>query len=195
MLYPGLNASESAALDSVAKDLATSPEWLWEVMNFESRLNPKAANPKSSAKGLIQFLDSTAKSLGYKSSQDLVNKHPTFTSQVKGPVRAYFLPGKPYASRQSLYMKVFYPAARAVPPDTTFKTLYAKHGGNYTSFASANPGIVTVADYVNKALKNARAKWPIATVKTVAVASGGLLFLAAAATFYFLATSGTGDPA
>lgn len=173
MTYPGLTASESADLDKVAKDISTEPEWLWEVMNFESRLNPKAANPLSSAKGLIQFIDSTARGLGYKSSADLVAKHPTFSSQLKGPVRAYFLSDRPYTTRQSLQMKVFYPAARHVPPDTTFKSLYAKAGKSSAAFEKANPGIKTVADYVAKVTKAAKGKWPIKTVKTVAVGTSG----------------------
>jgi hypothetical protein len=182
MQYPGLTAAESKALEETAAAIKADPQHLWEVMNFESRLDPKAANPLSSAKGLIQFMDSTAKGMGYKSSADLVAKFPTFTAQVKGPVRAYFEGSKPYPTRQSLYMKVFFPVARTVPPDTTFASLYAKYpsAGSIATFKKQNPGIVTVNDYVNKAMKRAQSMLTAKTMKVVkvgAAATGGLMLV------------------
>lgn len=181
MNYPGLNAAESKALDEVAKALQANPEHLWEVMNFESRLDPQAKNPLSSARGLVQFLDSTARGLGYASSLDLVTKNPDFITQLKGPVRMYFEAAKPYPTRQSLYMQVFFPVARKVPPDTTFKALYEKYpsAGSYAKFVEQNPGIKTVADYVNKAMKKARSKWPIDFVRKAEVGGSvaGLVLL------------------
>ena len=44
--------------------LGINPNWLMFVMRWESSLNPAAVNPISGATGLIQFLPSTAKSLG-----------------------------------------------------------------------------------------------------------------------------------
>lgn len=41
-----------------------NPNWLMLTIIKESDCNPKARNPKGSASGLIQFLDSTAHSLG-----------------------------------------------------------------------------------------------------------------------------------
>lgn len=48
----------------IAKRLNCNPDDLMAVMNAESGLNPAAKNQKSSATGLIQFIESTAKSLG-----------------------------------------------------------------------------------------------------------------------------------
>lgn len=176
MQYPGLTADESAALEKVAKEISTQPEWLWEVMNFESRLNPQAKNPLSTARGLIQFLDSTARGMGYTGSADLVAKHPTFTSQLLGPVRAYFLSSRPYPTFQSLFMKVFLPAARTVPPDTSFQKFYPT-AASWAAFTKANPGIFTVADYIAKVRKAARGMWPTATVKKVVTTGAGGLFV------------------
>jgi hypothetical protein len=39
-------------------------EALYGILNQESRFNPNARNPKSTAKGMGQFIDSTAKSMG-----------------------------------------------------------------------------------------------------------------------------------
>jgi len=47
-----------------ANDLGLDPSYLTACMKFESNLNPRAKNPYSSATGLIQFMDGTARSLG-----------------------------------------------------------------------------------------------------------------------------------
>lgn len=117
-------------------------EWLNSLISFESGWNPLAKNKISGARGLIQFMPSTAKAMGYKDADDLVKKYPDVPSQLLGPVAAYFsLPGNkgPYPTKQSLYMTVFYPAYRKAAPDTLFSPLVR----------SQNPGIDTVQDYVN----------------------------------------------
>lgn len=48
----------------VANKLQINPDDLMAVMAFESWLNPAQKNPGSSATGLIQFMESTAKNLG-----------------------------------------------------------------------------------------------------------------------------------
>lgn len=52
----------------VAKRLNCSPDDLMAVMNAESGINPTAKNPNSSATGLIQFTEATAKGLGTTTS-------------------------------------------------------------------------------------------------------------------------------
>lgn len=131
------------------------PNWLIDLVNFESGMNPKASNPLSSAKGLIQFINSTAVWLGYKSSQDLINKHPTIISQLEGPVYDYLKHFKPFNTESSLYLSVFYPDARNYPADMTFKEIFEKRGapetgkGSYADFISKNPGILTPQHYIN----------------------------------------------
>ena len=54
-------------LDSVIwiqDQLGLNASYLMACMKFESNLDPKARNPKSSASGLIQFMDATARRLG-----------------------------------------------------------------------------------------------------------------------------------
>lgn len=125
-------------INSVAKDLNIPPEWLISLIAFESNFNPLAANPNSSAKGLIQFIDETARSLGYESSADLIAKENTFSKQMYGPVLEYLRRYAPYDNKQQLYMSVFYPAYRTSSPDREFPQ-YVQN---------VNPGIVTVQDYV-----------------------------------------------
>jgi soluble lytic murein transglycosylase-like protein len=70
----------------------------------------------------------------------LVTKFPDRISQLQGPVYNYLKKGMPYTGDdQDLYMQVFYPKARSWSSDTTFSAAVQK----------VNPGIVTVADYVN----------------------------------------------
>src|SRR5262245_49911940 len=53
-------------LQAVAARLKTHPEWLLNVMASESLLDPSARNslPGQTASGLLQFIESTAQSMG-----------------------------------------------------------------------------------------------------------------------------------
>lgn len=130
--------SIEAALNEVSQELGIKPADLRALISFESSWNPAAKNPKSSARGLLQFIDSTAKGLGYKDSADLVAKNPTAEAQLLGPVRKYLKQYTPFPSPQSLYMAVFYPAARYWEPSREFPEKIKK----------VNPGIKTPLDYV-----------------------------------------------
>lgn len=143
-----LTPAVKEALSYVAGELGISPELLSKEIDFESAgtWNPTIKNPKpdSTARGLIQFTDETARDLGYKDSMDLVSKNPTVTGQLKGPVLTY-LKGKmgKHKTAQGLMMGVLYPKARAVSPDTLLPERVRKW----------NPGINTVQDYMENVNK------------------------------------------
>lgn len=126
-------------LEKVSKKLSLNPAWLWSLVKFESNANPAARNKITGARGLIQFLHSTARSMGYKDADDLAAKNPTFDKQLSGPVLQYLKKYAPFPTKQSLYMAVFYPAARSWHPSTAFPANVRK----------ANPNIDTVQDYIN----------------------------------------------
>lgn len=126
-------------LETVSNKLKVNPAWLWSLIRFESKSNPAARNPITGARGLIQFLHSTARSMGFKDADDLVKKYPTFDKQLKGPVYTYLKKYAPFTSKQSLYMAVFYPAARFWSSSTYFPA----------NVRTSNPGIDTVQDYIN----------------------------------------------
>jgi hypothetical protein len=138
-----------------ASDLGVlDAQWLYSLISFESGLDPLATNKNSGARGLIQIMPSTAQSMFGMSADDLINQYPDFESQVKNVVVPYLSRYKPFTSEQSLYMSVFYPAARSVPTDTSFSTLYKQNAGTnwetkYNTFVKQNPGILTVSDYIN----------------------------------------------
>ena len=142
---PTLSPSEDRALGEVSAKLGVDKRTLFNLINFESSWNPSIKNPYSSARGLIQFIDSTARGLGYSSSQDLVAKHPTRESQLRGPVYQYLRPYAPFPTQQSLYMSVFYPKFRKVHPQTEFPD----------SVQRVNPNIRVVQDYVDKVNRKA----------------------------------------
>lgn len=132
--------SENAALNLISSKLGVSPLKLKYLIEFESKWNPLIKNPYSSARGLIQFVDKTARGLGYSSSLDLVNKNPSRVEQLLGPVYNYLKKYKPFINDQSLFMAVFYPVARYWPGNKLFPSYVQK----------VNPGIKTPNDYVRK---------------------------------------------
>jgi hypothetical protein len=110
-----LTPSQTNALNTLAVNLGANPDWLWAIIQSESSWNPLAANPSTSAQGLIQFMDATAKGLGYASSQDLIDQHPDVEGQLLGPVQAYLEKFKPFPTFESVVGAVFYPANRYNP--------------------------------------------------------------------------------
>jgi hypothetical protein len=138
-----LTKQELKALADVSSKLDINPFWLYTLIQFESKWNPKAKNPNSTARGLIQFVDSTAQALGYKNSQELIDYNPTIESQLRYPVYNYLKEYRPFPTRQSLYMAVFYPAARSWPVNTRFPQ----------KVIDSNPGIDTVQMYMDKVEK------------------------------------------
>lgn len=94
----------------IAQELRLDPNWLMAVMQYESAgtFSPSKRNPKGSATGLIQFIESTAKGLG-TSTRQLARM--TAVEQLDF-VKAYY---KPLARRiQNLddsYLAVLWPPA------------------------------------------------------------------------------------
>lgn len=141
-----LTDSERVAIFDVAKELGVEPKTLAALIAFETAgtMNPQIKNPGSSARGLIQFMDSTARSMRGKDnfhfvgSWDLVRQYPTFEEQLRGPVVQYLKKFAPFEDDQALFMAVFFPAYMYAEPDRVFPQWVQ----------DANPGIVKVSDYV-----------------------------------------------
>lgn len=121
-----LTVEQDAALDAAAKQLGVPKLWLYGIMYLESTLRPSAVNNVTGATGLIQFLPSTALSLGTSVAQ---LAEMTFEDQLQYVVK-YLKSHFPFNSFIDLYLAVFYPAA-------------IKHDNNYQfpdAVAKANPG-------------------------------------------------------
>jgi len=125
-------------LVSLANLLGVRPLALASLIDFESGWRPGAHNALSSARGLLQFTDATARALGYLHAMDLVTQNATIDAQLSGPVFEYLNHFFPFPTDQSLFMAVFYPDARKWPTSRAFPL----------SVQLANPGIVTPGDYI-----------------------------------------------
>jgi len=115
--WPALDIGLVDEIARVARELGTRPEWLAAIINAESGFNPVAVNSSTGATGLLQFMPSTAEHLG-TSTSELASMSAIEQMQW---VRAYFWPyrGK-LKTPQSVYLAVFYPAARHWHPDREF---------------------------------------------------------------------------
>lgn len=95
-------------VNEISNYLGINPDWLMFTMWFESKLNPQAVNPISGATGLIQFMPSTARSLGV--TTDMLRRMNNI--QQLDYVLAYL---KPYKGKMKswidIYLAVFYPSA------------------------------------------------------------------------------------
>ena len=60
-----LTAQDWTALKNLAKKINVPVDSLYKLINFESSWDPQARNPKSGARGLIQFMPKTAADMGY----------------------------------------------------------------------------------------------------------------------------------
>jgi len=129
-----------AAVNSVAAELGTKPDYLLDAMAFETAgtFDPAIKAPTSSATGLIQFLESTAEGLG-TSTAELATMNRT--QQMKY-VADYL---RPFAGRLhdygSVYMAIHYP--KAVGKEDSYG-LYMRGSKAYT----ANKGLDTDGDGV-----------------------------------------------
>ena len=110
-------------VNNICTELRIEANWLMFVMWFESKLNPQAINPISGATGLIQFMPSTARSLGTTTD---VLKHMNNVQQLDY-VLAYL---RPYKGRMKtwvdVYLAVFYPKAMGKPDFVITPDIIAK---------------------------------------------------------------------
>lgn len=164
-----MDSSLLPALNAAAAAIGMNPAWLQNVITLESGWDPRAVNASTGAVGLIQFMPRTLKSLGLLSAplantipatgsvpsevkeavaDEFFAKFPNAESQLGGPVVQYLKQWKPYPTEQSAYMAVFYPAFRFVAPDTAFPA----------AVQAQNPGIDTVASYVDLVKKKSKPK-------------------------------------
>lgn len=126
ILFENYITTNRAAFISRVKEIATKidvpADWLMLVMAFETgkTFSPSAKNPYSSATGLIQFMDSTARELGTTTAQLAAMSNV----QQLDYVEKYLLMRKKqygmFNHPVDLYLSVFYPAAIKKPMDYVF---------------------------------------------------------------------------
>ena len=145
-----ISENEAQAFADVATKNGFRPEWLANLVNFETAgtFSPSIQNPSSRATGLIQFMPATARGLG--TSVEAL-RAMTFLQQLKY-VDLYLQKGVKVArgrvggktlTQIDLFMIVFYPVSVGNP--------------NYqfpANVVSANNGINTPMAYTERALRN-----------------------------------------
>ena len=92
----------------VSKKLGCEPRHLLAVIKLESGFNPAAVNKQTNATGLIQFLPSTAKSLG--TTVQLLSTMSAVDQMDY--VFKYLDPFKPFKNLIDLYLAILLPVAR-----------------------------------------------------------------------------------
>ena len=138
-----------AAINTVAGDLGIDNRDLFTVMGFETvgTFNPSIKNPGSTATGLIQFLESTAKGLG-TSTSELAN----MTREQQMEYVGKYL--KPFKGKMKnigdVYMAVHWPAAVGKAGDYV---MYREGSDEYKANKNLDKngdGIVTRADVLTR---------------------------------------------
>lgn len=108
-----------AKVQSICAKLGINPDWLMFVMKTESGLNSRAVNRTSGATGLIQFMPTTAASLGTTTGALAAMSNVEQLDYVY----KYF---KPYAGRihsaGDCYAVVFFPAMIGKPDNYVLQT-------------------------------------------------------------------------
>jgi lysozyme family protein len=121
----------------IADRLSTDPNWLMAVMGFETgyTFSPAARNPGSTATGLIQFIESTARGLGTSTAQ---LARMTAVRQLDY-VEDYY---RPYNGRirnlGDAYLAVLWPVAVGRPDSYV---MWERDSGPYQREYAANSGL------------------------------------------------------
>lgn len=130
--------------------LGIDPNWLMWVMFFESSLNHRAQNAATGATGLIQFMPSTARSLG-TTTADLLQMSAV---EQLDYVYAYL---KPYRGRMNsmidVYFAVFFPVAMNKPDEWVLQAsslAASKIAAQNTGFDLNHDGQLTRSEVIAK---------------------------------------------
>lgn len=130
----------------ISKNLGISPNWLMAVINFETAgtFSPSIRNKFTQATGLIQFVPTTARSLG-TSVEEL--KGMSFIRQLDFVERYYMPYKKKIKGFTDLYLATFFPLAIGKPDNWVLRSKNI----SAATIAKQNPvfgknGAVTVGD-------------------------------------------------
>lgn len=130
-------------VEQLAYKLGVKPSTVDDLIWAESGYDPRAKNPKSSARGLMQWIDQRAKDLKYNSSLELIQNNPSFEDQIN----LMYIDLKrfmPFANEHEFFMSIFRPADRKKNPYThkfPQRVIDVNHGistpAEYTAFVKS----------------------------------------------------------
>ena len=136
-----LNEKEYNALLDLSRAINVSPDIIYKMIDAESGWRPLVKNPNGSARGLFQWIDSTARSYGFKSSLDLVEKNPTVYDQLVF-AKTYWKKLAPFKNDYEFCLSNFLPAYKKYPAETRIIDL-----PNGKAIHAANPRLFYLGDY------------------------------------------------
>lgn len=157
-----------SAIGQTAVILQCNPQDLLSVMQSESGLRATAHNPNGNASGLIQFMPSILRGLGWDSDPDDTTDAANFRAQVRAEEQAskwvlqYFQPhvGK-LVSGAALYQATFLPATLSLGSDPSTVISDPVNGPNPGAYAAnkvfdtQSKGFITVGDLQDAINRNA----------------------------------------
>lgn len=144
-----VSAEFKSKVVDISKDLGIDPNDLMAVMAFESggTFSPSVKNPRGTATGLIQFIESTAKGLG-TTTKDLAKMS---AEDQLDYVKKHF---KPYKGRlknvQDVYMAVLWPRAIGKGPNYVLWKKGTKAYADNKGLDKNKNGTVTAAEAASK---------------------------------------------
>jgi hypothetical protein len=182
-----LNEEQTATFYELCRLIGCSPKSLYYLIHFESSWNTQAKNMEvdeygkliTGARGLIQYIGTTATMMGYPSKDYVSTEYPEISDHLMGPVLRYFQVWmneykiKKLDSDELLFMMVFQPGS--IPK------LKASLDGDFglsKKDAKANFNLTTPRLYINKVYAVANQdgltalKIPEAIPNTVTTTSG-----------------------
>ena len=148
-----------AKVIGISQRLGIAPEWMMQLFMQESSMNHQAVNPTTNATGLIQFMPTTARSLG-----TTVEALKAMTNlQQLDWVERYF---QPYKGRMNcyvdVYFTVFFPLAVGKPDDWVLQTstlTAAKIAQQNSGYDLNKDGKLTVAEVRTAILRRVPSEW------------------------------------
>lgn len=152
-----------SAIKGVAQNNSIQPDWLARVIAFETAntWSPSVRNPGSTATGLIQFIESTAKSLGTStealstmSRDEQMVYVDKYLQQYKGKIKNF----------GDLYMAIHYP--KGIGQDDTY-VMYSEGSAEYAgnrNLDSNGDGTVTRAEAVQNVISRTPSKGAVLRV-------------------------------
>lgn len=159
-------------LVQISNALGINPDWLATVISFESKFAPDARNAFSNATGLIQFMPSTARSLG----TTIDNLKVMSDVDQLDYVYRYFkdIVGRPMRNLDDVYLAVFMPKYMGKGSSTVAASAGSKEYEQNSGFDREGKGYFTVGDITSTihGVYNAgaaRGRIPVG----VAIAAGG----------------------
>ncbi len=146
-----VSAEDLSALDDMCRAEGIDPDELAAIMSIESGFRPSAVFPKNKAGGLIGFLPSTLRLLGYTGTPEQFQAL-SFVEQLPYVAAFYRLTTKRRHVPGDLYLGTFYPAALGTADDHVIARPGDGHVYDWNKGLAGSDGLITSGSVRGKML-------------------------------------------